>query len=133
LREFSVRAMSRLTEPEQFERLVIRGEGVQRVRLGDIARVELAAEDDRTAFRMNGKTSVSIGIVRQSNANTVEVADAVRAEVARIQPTLPDGVAMRVATDDSIFIRESIREVAMTLLVALGLVVLVILVFIGSL
>lgn len=133
LREFSVRAMSRLTEPGQFEQLVIRGEGVQRVRLGDVARVEMAAQDDRTGFTVNGKTSISLGIVRQSNANTVEVADAVRAEISRIEPTLPEGVNIRIASDDSVFIRESIREVATTLLIAIGLVVLVILVFIGSL
>ena len=132
LREFSVRAMSRLTEPEEFERLVIRGDGVQRVRLGDVARIEMAADDDRSGFSVNGKTSISIGIVRQSNANTVDVANAVRAEVEGIMPTLPAGVQMRVATDDSIFVRESIKEVAKTLLIAVALVVLVIVVFIGS-
>lgn len=133
LREFSVRSLSRLTEPEQFESLVIRGEGVQRVRLADVARIEVAAEDERTGFSVNGRTSVSVGVVRQSNANTVDVANLVRAEVDRIRETLPEGISIQIASDDSIFIKESIREVVTTLFVAIGLVVLVILAFIGSL
>jgi multidrug efflux pump len=132
-REFSVRARSRLSTPEEFGALVIRDEGASRVRLGDVARVELAAENERSGFFLNGQQAVSIGIIRQSNSNTIAVADAVKAELDRLRPSLPSDIEMRIASDDSNFIRESIKEVVVSLLIAVGLVVLVILAFLGSL
>ncbi len=136
-REFSVRALSRLRTPDEFASLVIReGQGdnnTARVLLADVARVEIGAENDRTDFWVNGKRSVSVGVVRQSNANTIEVADAIRQEVERLRTTLPPQIDMQIASDDSAFIRESIREVVKSLLIAVALVVLVILLFIGSL
>lgn len=134
-REFSVRAMSRLRTPEEFSALVLRDEGAAgggRVRLGDVAQVELEAENDRSGFWLNGRQAVSLGIIRQSNANTIDVADAVRAELERLEASLPTGVEMRIASDDSLYIRASIREVVIGLCIAVGLVVVVILVFLGS-
>ena len=132
LRELSVRSLTRLDSPEAFEELVIRRTPAGPIRLRDVAEVTLDAENDRTAFRVNGQTAVSLGIIRQSNANTMEVADAVRAEVELVRQTLPDGVTLRIASDDSIYIRQSIRGVLITMAIALGLVVLVILVFLRS-
>ncbi len=133
LRELSVRSLTRLQSPEEFRQLVIRRTSTGPIRLADVARVELEAEDDRSAFSVNSQTSVSLGIIRQSNANTVDVTRAVRAEVDRVRETLPDGVEIRIASDDSIFIRASIREVGKTLAIAMGLVVLVIVGFLRSL
>lgn len=133
LRELSVRSLTRLQSPEEFRQLVIRRTPTGPIRLADVARVELEAEDDRSAFSVNSQTSVSLGIIRQSNANTVDVTRAVRAEVDRVRETLPDGVEIRIASDDSIFIRASIREVGKTLAIAMGLVVLVIVGFLRSL
>ncbi|MBX3386076.1 MAG: efflux RND transporter permease subunit [Phycisphaeraceae bacterium] len=145
-REFSVRALSRLRTSEEFAALVIRegqngaagtaasaAASSSRVLMGDVARVEMGPQNDRTDFWVNGKRSVSVGVIRQSNANTIEVADAVREEVSRLRSLLPPEIDMQIASDDSQFIRESIREVVKSLLIAVGLVVLVILVFIGSL
>jgi multidrug efflux pump len=131
-REFAVRALSRLRTPEEFAALVIRDEGETRVRLGDIARVALEAENDRSGFWLNGTQTVSLGIIRQSNANTISVAASVKAEIDRLKASLPSDVQVRIAHDDSIFIRESIREVVISLLIALSLVVLVILAFVRS-
>lgn len=134
-REFGVRAVSRLGTPQQFADLVVRDDksvAGGRVRLGDVARVELAAENERSGFFVNSVPAVSIGIIRQSQANTVDVADAVRASLEELRQTLPPGLAMTIAADDSVFIRASIDEVVVSLLIAVGLVVLVILVFVGS-
>jgi multidrug efflux pump len=132
-REFTVRAMSRLRTPEEFASLVLRDEGATRVRIGDVAHVELEAENDRSGFWLNGQQAVSLGIVRQSNANTIDVADAVRAELERLRPSLPPGVELRIASDDSLFIRASIREVVIALSIAVALVVIVIFLFLRSL
>ncbi|TVQ62346.1 MAG: efflux RND transporter permease subunit [Phycisphaerales bacterium] len=132
LRELSVRSVTRLQDADEFRQLIIRRTPTGPIRLGDVARVDIEAEDDRSAFSVNSQTSVSLGIIRQSNANTVDVTRAVRAEVEVVRATLPDGVDIRIASDDSIFIRASIREVGKTLAIAMGLVVLVIIGFLRS-
>lgn len=132
LREQSVRSLTRLNSVEEFEELVIRQTPAGPIRLQDVARVALEAENQRTDFTVNGKSSVSLGVTRQSNANTMKVVDAVRAEVDVVRQSLPDGVELQISSDDSIFIRESIKGVAYTIAIALALVVLVILVFLRS-
>ncbi len=131
-REFSLRITSRLSTPEEFRDLVIRDDGGARVRLGDIARIELGAEEERNYFLVNGKAAVGLGIIRQSDANTVEVAENVKRELARLEPTFPEAVTLSMSFDSSLFIKASIREVVVSLTIAIGLVVAVILVFTGS-
>jgi len=132
-RQFSVRTERAFSTPEQFARLVIaRGEGGYLVRLGDVARVERGTEEDRTFFRGNGVPMVGIGIVRQSVANTIAVADAAKAEMERINQGLPEGMEIRQSYDTSVFIKEAIKEVYKTLGIAIALVILVIFLFLGS-
>lgn len=131
-REVSIRTQSRLQTVEQFSELIITRTPAGPIRMRDIATVELAAEDERSDFGVNGKSAVSLGIIRQSNANTVEVAQTIRDEVERVLPTLPDGVQLQISSDDSIFIKASIREVAVTIGIAMILVVLVIVGFLRS-
>jgi multidrug efflux pump len=102
------------------------------VRLGDVARVERGTEEDRTFFRGNGVPMVGIGIIKQSTANTIAVADAAKAEMARINPTLPEGMEIKQSYDTSVFVKDAIKEVYKTLGIAIGLVVLVIFLFLGS-
>ena len=102
------------------------------VRLGDVARVEKGANENRTFFRGNGVPMVGIGIIKQSTANTIAVADAAKAEMARINPTLPDGMSIRQSYDTSVFVKGAIAEVYKTLSIAIALVVTVIFVFLGS-
>ena len=132
LRELSVRSLTRLQNPDEFKRLVIRQTPTGPVRLADVAEIALDAEDDRTDFRVNGGTAVSLGIIRQSNANTIDVTRAVREEVEVVRQTLPDGVNLQIASDDSIYIRQSIIGVAITIAIALTLVVFVIVGFLRS-
>ncbi len=102
------------------------------VRLGDVARVERGTEEDRTFFRGNGVPMVGIGIIKQSTANTIAVADAAKAEMARVNPSLPEGMEIKQSYDTSVFVKDAIKEVYKTLGIAIGLVVLVIFLFLGS-
>jgi len=103
------------------------------VRLGDIARVERGTEEDRNMFRGNGIPMVGLGIVKQSTANTVDVARGARELADRLNATLPDGLTIERSFDSSVFISASIREVYTTLAIAVALVTLVIFLFLGSL
>jgi len=121
------------TTPEQFAQLVVgRGANGYLVRLGDVARVEQGAENPYYQFRLNGASAVGLGVVRQSGANTLEVADRAKAEADLIRPSLPDGMTIRIGSDDSQFISRAISRVWETLLEAAVLVVLVIFLFLGS-
>ncbi|MGH7752270.1 MAG: efflux RND transporter permease subunit, partial [Gemmatimonadales bacterium] len=131
-REFTVRAMGELKTPEEFSELVVSSGDGQLVKLRDIARVELGAENDRSALRYNGVMSTGLGVIRQSQANLIDVASAVRAELPAIQATLPPGVALSVGFDQSIFVRRSIQEAKESLVIAAILVVLIIFVFLRN-
>jgi len=131
-RNFTVRAEGRLTNVEQFRDLVIRRDGNDLLRLGEVANVQMGVESDVSRLRANGKTAIGMGIIRQSKANTVAVSDAVRAELEKIRETLPPEVTIAESYDESIFIRASIKEVVTTLAIAVSLVILVIFLFLRS-
>ncbi|WP_417497511.1 efflux RND transporter permease subunit [Maricaulis sp.] len=131
--EIVVRVERLFGDPESFARLPIRAEASGHVvRLGEIADVVLEAEEPRTLFRGNGQNMIGLGFVRQSQANSVEVARNVTEQAERVAPDLPEGMQLIKASDDTVFIEESIREVWRTLAVAATLVVLVIYLFLGS-
>ncbi len=132
-REFTLRTDTGLRAPEDFRQLVVgRGAAGYLVRLGEVADVELAAEDLRTISRTDGKSGISLGIVPQSTANVLEVSEGVQVELARIQETLPDDMHLDVNVDDSVFVQESLNEVVHALIVALLLVLIVIYLFLGT-
>ncbi|MGY6587525.1 MAG: efflux RND transporter permease subunit [Wenzhouxiangella sp.] len=132
-RQFTVRVARQFNEASDFARIVVsRGNDGHLVRLGEVARVERGTVEDRTLFRGNGEPMIGLGIVRQSTANTLEVARSVRAEVDRINPDLPDGLQLLPSFDSSVFIEGAIREVYRTLFIAIALVVFTIFIFLGS-
>jgi hydrophobe/amphiphile efflux-1 (HAE1) family protein len=131
-REMSVRALGKLNRPEQFQDLILRFEQDRPVRVRDIGRAELGVEEERTVARYNRRPAVGLGIVKQSEANAVEVADLVKQEVARITPLLPPGVNVEVAYDSSLFVKSAILEVQETLFIAFGLVILITLAFLRN-
>jgi multidrug efflux pump len=88
-REFTVRSLGELKSPTEFANLVVSSQGGQLVKLQDLGRVELGAEDERSALRFNGTPAVAIGVIRQSKANIIDVADAIRAELPKVQAALP--------------------------------------------
>jgi len=119
--------------PESFAALVVgRGLDGYQVKLGDVARVEQGAENPYSRFRVNGAAAVGLGIVRQSGANTLAVADASKKLMESLQPGLPTGMTMEIGSDDSLFIGRAIQGVWHTLGEAAVLVVLVIFLFLGS-
>lgn len=128
-----VRVERLFSDAEAFARLPIRttGEG-HVVRLGEIADVELAAEEPRTLFRGNQQNMVGLGFVRQSQSNAVDVADRLGERAERLRAGLPEGMQLLNFNDDTVFIEQSIAEVWRTLAVAATLVVLVIYLFLGS-
>ena len=132
-REFTVLSETDLRTPEQFAQVILRDAGGYLVRLGDVARVEVGPEDERTVARFRGINAVALGIVKQSTANPLEVSAGVRAELPSIVDTLPAGMRVDVAYDSSIFIDRSIQEVYKTIGEAVLLVVLVIFLFLRSL
>ena len=130
---FRARVNRHFKEPKDFSSLVIaEGADGYLIRLGDIARVELGLVEDRTLFRGNEIPMVGIGIIRQSTANTIDVADAVKALSSRLNANLPEGMSIEASYDESVFIKASIREVYVTLLIAVGCVIFVIYIFLGS-
>lgn len=132
-RELTVRTDSRMSRPEQFREMVVtRGAGGAQVLLGEVARIEVGAEDTRGGYRIGGRPAIGLGILRQSTANTLSVANGVKAEMDRIRPTLPEGVDTVIGYDESLFISQSIFEVEHALLIALGLVIGVIFLFLRS-
>jgi multidrug efflux pump len=132
-RDFQVRIARNYQTAEDFRALVIaQGEDSHLIRLGEIADVEVGPRQHERTFRTNGSTTTGFGVVKRSTANTVEVLDAVTAEVARLNGELPDGMRLITSGDDSLFIRAAIRAVYWTIGITTALVGLVIFVFLGS-
>ncbi len=131
-REFTVLSESDLRTPEQFDALIIREVKGYPVRLKDIGRAELGPQDERNIVRVDGKPAVGLGVVKQSTANTLAVAQAVKNELPRIRESLPPGMDIGVAFDVSVFIQRSIESVYTVMAEALTLVVLVIFFFLRS-
>ena len=131
-REFTVVSKTALETPEEFENIVVKESDGFQVRLSEVARVEVAAADERRSATYNGETSISLGVVKQATANPLDVAANVRRTLDDLAPTLPAGMGSFVGYDTSIFIAESISSVYETIFEAIVLVVLVIFVFLRT-
>jgi multidrug efflux pump len=131
-REFTIRTLGELKTPDEFNRLIIKRVNNQPVYLRDIGRAAIGPRDDRSLVRFNGEPAVGLGIVKQSKANTLDVAKAVKKKLVDIRRNLPPGLSMGTAFDSSVFIQHSIDEVIESLFVAFGLVVLVIFLFLRN-
>lgn len=131
--QLAVRARGRLVEPDEFEDIVLHrdSEGTL-VRLRDVARAEMGAENYGTLLRFNGQTGVGLGIFQLPTANALDVRDGVLKELERLSKQFPPGLEFRPATDTTLAVRASIREVLVTLGEAIALVVLVIFLFLHS-
>ncbi|MCH6255213.1 efflux RND transporter permease subunit [Puniceicoccaceae bacterium K14] len=132
-RIFKARVERSFKDPEDFAKLVLaQGEDGYLVRLGDVARIEKGVEEDRIIFRGNGEAMVGIGVIKQSTANTIDVADATKALTEKLQGNLPNGMVISQSYDASVFVKASIKEVYTTLFIAIGCVIFVIYIFLGS-
>lgn len=131
-REFSVLSRTGLTTPEQFRNIVIKVASGHQVRLGEVARVELAARDDRRDSRYNGGPAIIVGIIKQAVANPLDVSQAVRGVLPQLNNSFPSGMTAEIGNDDAVFIDRSIKAVFQTIVEAIVLVVLVIFFFLRS-
>ncbi len=132
-REFTVVAETDIGLPDQFNNIIVANVGGFPVRIRDVGSATIGAIDERTISRFNGKPSLNVGVIKQAVANPLELSNAVRAEVEKINPGLPPGMKLIVAYDTSVFIDRSIKSVFTTIGEAIALVVLVIYFFLRSL
>ena len=133
LREFNVTAATDLQTPQQFTDVIVRNVNGQAIRIGDVAQVLQAPQDERTSVRYNGRDAISLGVIRQATANPLDLSAGVQAMLPQIEADLPDGVRVEIANDNSIFIDRSIKAVYTTIAEAVVLVALVIFVFLRTL
>jgi len=132
-REFSVLSRTGLATPEQFRNVIVKIADAHQVKLGEVARVELGAADERRDSRYNGQPAITVGIIKQAVANPLDVSKAVRAVMPEINQSLPQGLSATIGNDSSVFIDRSIAAVYHTIGEAIVLVVLVIVFFLRSL
>ena len=131
-REFSVLSRTGLVTPAEFRDIVIKVSGNHQVKLGEVARVELGAFDERRESRFEGGTAIAVGVIKQAVSNPLDVSKAIRALLPRINSSMPNGMQAHVANDDAIFIERSIEAVYHAIAEAIALVVLVIIFFLRS-
>ena len=134
-REFAVVAQTDLARPEQFGAIVLRqGDTADAypVRIRDVGRVEVAPESERTSVRFMGRPAVSIGLIKQSVANPLDLKRGLDEMMPRLQAELPEGMSMTIANDTTVFIERSIDAVFSTIWEAVLLVAAVCLFFLRN-
>lgn len=130
---YSLQVNRPLNTVADFQNLIIKqDQQIGQITLSEIAEVELGAVERRRLFRGNGQPMVGLGIIKQSNANTLSVARLARERKDLVNQDLPNGLRLAESFDSSIFIQQAVDEVYKTLLIALALVSLVMLVFLKS-
>ena len=133
-REFTLRTDTNLRTEEDFHNLVVgRGTDGYLVRLGEVAEVRLAADDDRSISRSNGIIGMSLAIIPQSKANVLATSREVKARLAEVQKTLPKDITAEINIDNGIFIAASLKNVVKALSETMVLVLIVIFLFLGTL
>jgi HAE1 family hydrophobic/amphiphilic exporter-1 len=131
--QISVRAVGRLSEPSQFENIILKtnADGTL-VRLKDVGRAELGAEDYGTDLQFNGQDAIGLAVTQLSTANALDVHRRALAELDRLSKKFPPGMRYQVAFDVTDAVSESIRDVVFTVGSAILLVILVIFIFLGD-
>src|SRR5438309_2877191 len=127
---YSVRAQGRLTTPEEFEGIVVRAtpDGGM-VRIKDVARVELGAQDYTIVGLLNGKPSAIIAVYQLPGSNAVDAAEGVKKLLAEQKQRLPQGIDYTIPLDTTRAVTEGIKEIVETLLIAIVLVIIVVYIF----
>jgi len=131
-REFSVLSRTGLVTPEQFGEIIVKRARGHQVKMREVARIELGAEDERRDGRYNGEPAIIVGIIKQAVANPLDVSHAVRSVMPDINRSLPEGMRAEIGNDDAVFIDRSIQAVYTTIAEAIGLVVVVVIFFLRS-
>jgi len=129
LREQSLRTMGRLTDPRQFNDLVIATRKGAPIRISDIGWAEDGTKEQRSISRLNGVPAVSLDVLRQSGANTVAVIEGVKQKLKELEPQLPSDIQVSVTRDQSRYIYQSLHEIQRHLVMGSILACLVVLLF----
>ena len=130
--QYTLTSKTRLSSVEEFENVIIKENDNKRVRLKDIARVELGAEVYGWSANVNNKETALLGIYQQPGANALNVASRIQEKLEQLKPRLPEGLTIEATYDTTKFVQVSIEEVVITLLQALVLVLLVVYFFLQS-
>jgi len=130
--QLAVNAQGRLDSPEAFGEIVLKAEAGALTRLKDVARIELGSSSYALRSLLNNQDAAAIVIFEAPGANSVALSAAVRAKMAELAPSFPQGVEWSVMYDPTVFVKESIRTVIITLLEAIALVVLVVVIFLQT-
>ncbi|MDZ4841714.1 MAG: multidrug efflux RND transporter permease subunit [Hyphomicrobium aestuarii] len=129
----NVKTLGRLSSPDEFENIVIRAEpGGQVIRVRDVARVELGAQDYTVNAYLNNQTATALVIFQRPGSNAISTADAIKAEMERLKKDFPPGLTYSIVYNPTDFIQASIDEVVKTLIEAILLVVVVVIVFLQT-
>ena len=131
-RSYTVKAPVALANAADFGDIIVAYHDGMALRVKDLGRAEDGVEDDKRKTWYNGTRAIVLAVQRQPGANTVEVADRIRALLPQIESELPDGVKLQVHFDRSLFVKDSLHEVNITLMLALVLVILVIFAFLHN-
>lgn len=131
-REYIVVTSGEIQSVKEFGEVVVASRKGKLIRLSDVAKVEDGLADLRSLSRLNGKPAIGLRIVKQSGANTVKVADAIKESVARLQSELPPGIKLEITADTSAFIRESFEETQFHIILGGFLAVVIVLFFLGN-
>ena len=132
LREFSVTSQTDLVRPSQFNDIIIKNANGFPVRIRDVGLVQEGPQDERSATRLNGRTAITVGVIRQATANPLDLSRGVRAMLPKLKADLPADMTIDIANDNSVFIDKSIKSVFRTIIEATLLVALVIFVFLRT-
>ncbi|WP_372866451.1 efflux RND transporter permease subunit [Pseudomonas sp.] len=132
-REFTVLSETDLNTPQQFNELILDDSKGYLLRLADVGYAEIGPQSDRSIVRFKGRPAVSMGVIKQATANPLDISDGLSAALPEVRTLLPDGMHLVVAHDSSLFIRESIDNVFITIWEAVALVILIIFIFLRSL
>jgi HAE1 family hydrophobic/amphiphilic exporter-1 len=127
-----VRVTGRITDPAMFADIIVANRQGGPVRLGQVARVEDASEEERSLAFVDGRRAVALDILKVSGANTVEVAEGVKEALAELAPRLPEGTHLQIVRDDSEYIRHMVADVIFELLLGALLTVLVVMLFLND-
>ncbi|PJC76174.1 MAG: AcrB/AcrD/AcrF family protein, partial [Syntrophobacterales bacterium CG_4_8_14_3_um_filter_58_8] len=131
-KEYTIKVKGEFLNVPDFNDLVIAYDKGAPIRLRDVGKAEDGMEERRSIARFNGITAVTMGIQKQSGTNTVAVVDAVKKEIEKINKTLPPGMSLNIAIDQSVFIRRSIAEVQKHLILGSLFAVLAVFIFLGN-
>jgi len=125
----TLRSSSKLVSEEDFRNVILSNNANRYVRLGDVADVVLAAENEKNTLRMNGRPMISLPVVAQPGADQIKIADEVLRRVEGIKKDMPEGVVIQTTFDNTHFVRMALSEVEETIVIAFSLVVAVIFLF----